>query len=531
MPERPKFTRREILKYSVLVPIGVRLGLDRGNSPKVEGQVRKFSAPASLPAIPSQATEITVSDEISPVFIKRIFDFPASPKYDKVKQKYLANLASRKPEVLKHSVFFPKYFIPESNREHHKGEWIPVGPDVKVLPGEDPDGIRAAAVSKTTDEKDEFLIIAGTWDHGLQFGKMAKDGRIRWVKDIPNDAVGINRDILMLDNTEYSIGDPRLQRDARKKAVAVCDWGLQIISEGKLEDDYQVVNTEYPDNFLEFAQTGCLHPDGDLLVGGMGGVYKIHDWKNPQSSMWNKQNILPVGECGEIGETIMIRSVVVDPKDPNIVYAGGWSGYSGQEQDDTHTRPLKGVGVWRINLNTGFYENILPDDNVNCLFIHPENPNIIIAGLEGFGDVSSRIPHPEYPIMKISLDKGKTWNNFTPPKDIYKYDLVSPQRAFSYNPRNKRLQVSCWGGPIYETDLPGNITIDQIKNCEDLHWRLLGDVLTKKDFHSGHLCAVNQGSRRILVTGSMFYWIRPIDHIPPFSPLHEWIEADGSSLN
>ena len=375
------------------------------------------------------------------------------------------------------------------DREKNSWPWIEAGPPVEVKEGEEKDGIRTANVSA-----DGEMIIVGTWHHGL-WGKFRGEWRVL----SEENPVGVDRHILMVDKNipQYTTEGVR--------AVIVADRGLQVLREK--EGDFTVETIRFPDSFmLDFAQAGYLLENGELLIGGMGGIVKARSWERGQfdwETLFYKDN--PENSSGP---PIMVRTIKVNPHNADEIYGGGWWGYSGWEKDE-EGKIKPGAGVWRTEDGGRKWEQVLKEINVNCLWIHPENPQIIVAGTEGAGDQSTRKPEESYPSLFFSLDKGNTWMPLKPNPWIY--DLITPQQAFAY--RDGHLYISCWGGPVYKVELSPRVSQTEL---DSLNWELLGNMDSKKDFFAGHLSLSNGEQGPTLWTGSKRYW----DKVPPsFTPL------------
>jgi len=410
-------------------------------------------------------------------------------------------------------LLLPPWLFSENKGEKTKkelgevGRWVAIGPPVKVLPGEELDGIRAANSSLNGE-----LIIAGTWHHGLWYKAKGV-----WQKfPDKNPSLGIFRQIITIEQ-ESEIG---LEGRGNICALIVRDNGLEIFrKEAGGEFDLEPVNL--PEGFpLEFSQTGYLLDNGEILLGGLGGVVKVGNWHKKEV----KIEVLLSPKDSTTGKMMMTRTIASSKKEPNVIFAGGWWEYSGWEKD-SNGRILPGAGVWKSEKGGEFgsWRNVLEGVNVNCLFVHPENPKIVIAGTEGAGNQSNRKPMPEYPSLFISLDKGENWTPLTPRPWVY--DLVTPQQAFFFDKEKQMLYISFWGGPTQGVFLPSNLSLDSLKS---LKWVFLGDRDSKRDYHSGHLMGIKRKGELKLVTGSFHYWIEPK---PPFTPLYCWLAKNFPHLD
>lgn len=375
-------------------------------------------------------------------------------------------------------------------------EWEILGPEVRVERGEKPDGIRATSASK-----DHRLVIAATWEHGIW---ALKEGS--WLElpiPLTDDTP---RHVLMVDNNW-----PEFARGIR--AVIVADRSLHVLKE--ISGDYQMSSWQKPADFiLGFVQAGLLinsQEGHDLLLGGNGGVVRMSGWEN-ENYKW--QPVLTVGKPPEGEPSIMVRTISVSSQNPNVLVAGGWWGYSGWEKEGGRIKP--GAGVWKSEDGGNFWRQVLADINVNSVFFHPRNENIIIAGTEGAGDDVTRNPNPDYPSLFISLDGGSSWRSLTPQSWIY--DLVTPQQAFVFNQQKQELIISFWGGPVMSVDFPADLSSDQLNS---LRWTTLtpfnrDNPNWRRGFYGGHLWISQRENRQFIGTGSIAYWLRPI---PSFTPL------------
>lgn len=422
-----------------------------------------------------------------------------------------ATLADSLLPISKAEVNSSSGMVPPKPEKEQTSKWVPVGPFIEAQ-GEK-DGIRAANVSK-----DGSIIIAGTWDNGLYLGKCQGNGGIEWHRKFKKEAsVGTNRHILILEPQR------RIFRQGQEnvRSIIICDRGLQILrQEGS---DHKLETVPFPSTLLDrdfsFAQTSCLLPNGDLLLGGMGGVFKVRNWEG-KSNDWRVEGLL--NKSGGLNnEQIVIRTIAVNPNNPEIIYAGGWWGYSGQDKDD-QGRPLSGAGVWKSKQEgrPESWRNIMLDANVNCLFIDPKNTDVIVVGKEGFGNKADRKPHRDDPrgeSLSISLDGGENFISFNPLRELWDYDLITPQQAFYYDNETDDLHISCWGGPTWKVHLPPSVSEKSLAN---LHWSSLLGSAPKSEYQSGHLMGTRRGPDLDLITGSLKYWVRPVSATPQFNPLY-----------
>lgn len=472
--QQPKLTRREFLRLGALLALGAAFSV---------GQTA--TAASSLPKKES-------------VF----------PRLDNKKTSEIERLQAFTVYLNRMERGIP-LFTPESRKEIKTApsDWQIIGPPVAVEAGQEPDGIRATAAFQ-----DGSLVLAATWEHGVW--ALARGDWFELAvpqSDEQGRPFGCNRHILMLNNNlpEYSAG---------LRAVMVVDQGIQVLRES--EGEYQVPSWHFPPGFmLEFAQTGCLVNTGSrrrLFVGGMGGIIEVNGWENGN---FQGQPVFARKKSPEEGSpSIMVRTIAASLQNPNVLIAGGWWGYSGWEKEGGRIRP--GAGVWKSEDGGDSWRQVLADVNVNSVFFHPQNENIIIAGTEGAGDDVTRNPNPDYPSLFISLDGGKSWRPLMP--QPWFYDLVTSQQAFVYlEEQQQELLISCWAGPVMSVDFPPNLSADQL---DSLGWRTLtpfdpDDPNWRGGFYGGHLWT-SQGENRqfIIGTGSFAHWERPI---PPFTPLRE----------
>lgn len=401
--------------------------------------------------------------------------------------------------------------VPPKPEKEQTSKWVSIGPFVEAR-GEK-DGIRAANASK-----DGSTLIASTWDNGTYLGRYQKNGGVEWLHKFGKEAsVSVTRHILILEPQREVFS----QSQGNVRAIIICDWGLQILRQE--ESGYKLETTPFPGTLLDrdfsFAQTGCLLPNGDLLLGGKGGIFKIRNWEG-KSSDWKVEGLLNKSG-GFNNKQIIIRTIAVDPNNPEIIYAGGWWGYSGQDKDSQGCL-LPGAGVWKSKQGgrPESWRNVMLDANVNCLFVNPKNANVIVVGKEGSGDEADRKPHkndPKKESLSISLNGGEDFVSFNPPGNLWDYDLITPQQAFYYDNGNDDLYISCWGGPVWQVHLPPDISQ---KSLAGLNWSSLMGSVPKSEYQGGHLIGIRRGSIVDLITGSKKYWVRPISATPQFNPLH-----------
>lgn len=275
--------------------------------------------------------------------------------------------------------------LPVSEREKW-GPWQNWGPEMEINKGEANDGGRACLVFSQGQE-----AIYATLHHSVFY----KDKK-GWLKIPGADELGVIRHILKPE----------------RGVLMVADKGVHFLEE-KPEQESQLrsFRPEHGDNF----QTGCLvKSEGllpDLLVGGYGTLLRISHWDNEE-----KISPLPV-PGGPEGQTMYIRTIVVDPDNPETILIGGWWDYS----------------------------------DVNMLFW--AGSGRVIAGTEGAGEWRKRVPDPDFPSLFISFNEGvpQTWRELQ--LSPWNYDLITPQQAMALGPKGE-LIVSCWGGPVVVTEKP-----------------------------------------------------------------------------
>jgi len=132
---------------------------------------------------------------------------------------------------------------------------------------------------------------------------------------------------------------------------------------------------------LTMDKNGILYAGASagIQVGVRGGVYKSTDG----GASWSVKN---TGLAGEV----FISSLVVDPNNDQVIYAGG--GYGVYKSSD-------GGGSWS-KVTTGLYMD------VTCLAIDPNSSQTIYAGTVAF--YSGSIPYPGG--VYKSVNGGTSWN-------------------------------------------------------------------------------------------------------------------------
>ncbi len=174
-----------------------------------------------------------------------------------------------------------------------------------------------------------------------------------------------------------------------------------------------------------------------------------------------------------------IQSVAFDPKDPNTIYVGCDVGGFYVSFDFGKTFEIRNKG--------------LRDYFVECIAVHPQNPNIILLGTQGG--------------IFRTTDKGRTWHwmrNGFPPTQRFSYsapigaisfDLQNPNIVYAGigRPRNAREgRVGQGQGAIYKST-DGGISWHRIDGGQLPKDAVISDIEVKPDDSNVILVATNRG--------------------------------------
>jgi photosystem II stability/assembly factor-like uncharacterized protein len=213
-----------------------------------------------------------------------------------------------------------------------------------------------------------------------------------------------------------------------------------------------------PDHYsgMRWRQMGPFRAGRVSAVAGIPGNAAIYYMGTPGGGIWKTVNAgttwLPISD-GQIPVS-SIGSIVVSPSNPNILYAGTGDvsnvGGAVNEGDGVY-KSIDAGKTWR---HIGLDET----EHVVSLWIHPTNPDIVIAAALG----KTFAPNSERGIFKTT-DGGKSWR-----KVFYKDDTTgavdlsfapdNPNIGYAaiwyhyVKPGNARAQIEgTGGGGIYKT--------------------------------------------------------------------------------
>lgn len=174
-----------------------------------------------------------------------------------------------------------------------------------------------------------------------------------------------------------------------------------------------------------------------------------------------------------------IQSVAFDPKDPNTIYVGSDVGGFYVSFDGGKTFEIRNKG--------------LRDYFVECIAVHPQNPDIILLGTQGG--------------IFRTTDKGKTWQwmrNGFPPTQRYSYSAPIGAICFDHKnpdivyagigrPRNAREGGDGQGqGAIYKST-DGGVTWQRVDGGQLPKDAVISDIEVKPDDSNVILVATNKG--------------------------------------
>ena len=194
------------------------------------------------------------------------------------------------------------------------------------------------------------------------------------------------------------------------------------------------------------------------------------DWLEKAKEHIQKNNLLKFSSVRSFSWTSLgpdnisgrVRSIAIDPSNPNIIYCGSVSGGI--------WKSTNGGGTW-MSL-TDFASSLV----IGCIAIDPTNPQIIYAGTgEGYFNVDAL---RGIGILK-STDAGVTWNvlnNFMNSRDPYKYYFINKIVIRPDNPSIlfAALTASKTDEGIWKSTDDGaswskiTITVNTSKRCVDL---------------------------------------------------------------
>lgn len=216
-----------------------------------------------------------------------------------------------------------------------------------------------------------------------------------------------------------------------------------------------------------------------LYAAADGGIFKSAD----QGKTWTA--------CNNGLNERLIRSLAIDPHDPRMLYAGTWNGKvyismdggANWEQRSPHSEStdqpppyeIRSLYVHTFNsqkLYAATYTDVFTSPNrglnwypagsftgtLQCMVIHPEQPDILYVGTSAYGiyksldgattwfplpydpdDVSALVVPPRAPNTAYAISKGKVYKteeggNFWRYVDSYREHIMA--RCLAVNPRN-----------------------------------------------------------------------------------------------
>lgn len=185
--------------------------------------------------------------------------------------------------------------------------------------------------------------------------------------------------------------------------------------------------------------------DGTLLVGMVGqGVYRTSD----EGVSWKR-----LGTDDGMHLNAMVRVLIADPRDPNIVFCGCDKGiYRSVDQGQT----------WELS------SSAVANHQIWCIAIDSVNPDVMFAGTGS----------PSVPAIFRSKDAGKTWGK-RPMEAAETCAIGVPQMtAIAIDPTNSQtiwtgievdgLRKSTDGGETFKT-ITNQIPNDQYYPIDDIH--------------------------------------------------------------
>jgi len=181
---------------------------------------------------------------------------------------------------------------------------------------------------------------------------------------------------------------------------------------------------------FEWAGTSIPGFEFDLTKGV---VYRTHDGGRNWTAIWRGDNLA--------------RYVWIDPRDSSVMYIStGIFDREAANSDLVHGKP-GGVGIvnttdggqiWQV-LNQA---NGLPNLYVGSLFLHPQNPDILLAGT-GMVDYSAGAG------IYLSTDRGATWRRGVSAADHAPIEEVITSVEFSVS--DPRVAYACGSSSFYRS--------------------------------------------------------------------------------
>jgi len=231
-----------------------------------------------------------------------------------------------------------------------------------------------------TDPRDHAHLLAATI-HGVY----ERQGGLEWQRLLSDTVYSVSFDPVV-DSVFYAGGKARFYKsvDSGQNWTETEIWGRP------LDAAIRVVDIEVdPGNTDRI----FIAVQADVLANG-----QIHRSLDGGASFTSGTALSePVLDSNESGRDYPFNVVIIDPADPNHVYAGGGALHGNQAPGDLWESTLGGdTGTWTM---TGL-QNVV----VNALLVDPADPTVLYAG-------AGHSSGTEVPLYK-STDAGQSWSPF-----------------------------------------------------------------------------------------------------------------------